>query len=316
MLATGAYAPLTGFLNRDDYQRVLNEGRLKNGALWPIPITLSVSPDEKKTLKIGHTARLQHNGETVAQLHVEDIFPYDKKEEARRIYKTEDEKHPGVAALYARGDFYVGGRVDAVALPKHEGFAEYNFTPAETRAAFFRHGWKTVVGFQTRNPMHRGHEAITKAALEKVDGLFIQPLVGEVKAGDIPADMRMKSYEALIANYYEPGRVMLGIYPGNMHYAGPKEALLHALARKNYGCTHFIVGRDHAGVGRYYGPTEAQEFLQSFDVKELGITPVYFENALNVSGTEIRSLLSNGKTPPDDMMRPEVAQILIKAMKK
>jgi sulfate adenylyltransferase len=267
-------------------------------------------------LGLGQTVELTHNGTTVATLNVDDIFQYDKKDEARRVFKTEDEKHPGVAALYAQDDFYVGGKVVSVSLPRHDEFAPNNLTPNESRAEFKRRGWKTVVGFQTRNPIHRAHEAITKTALEDVDGLFLHPLVGETKPGDVPAAARMASYRVLVENHYEPGRVVLSVYPGNMHYAGPREALMHALVRKNYGCTHFIVGRDHAGVGSYYGPNEAKEFLQGFDVAELGITPMYFEKALNVSGSEIRKYLDQGKCPPADMMRPDVAQILLDALKK
>jgi sulfate adenylyltransferase len=315
-ISSGAFAPLDGFLARRDYARVLSENRLESGALWPIPITLAV--DETAAQKLGKAGRaeLDFEGQIVAALNVSDVFAYDKQVEAERVFKTTDPKHPGVAILTKQKGHYVGGKLVEVQLPKSKRFAPYNLTPQETRSAFQKKGWKTVVGFQTRNPIHRAHEQITKTALETVDGLLIHPLVGEVKADDIPAEVRMKSYEVLIKNYYPQDRVMLAAYPGNMFYAGPREALLHALVRKNYGCTHFIVGRDHAGVGQFYGHDEAQEFLKTFDVKELGITPMYFGKALNVSGSEIRAALAAGHRPSPEQMRPEVADVLIKALKK
>jgi sulfate adenylyltransferase len=261
----------------------------------------------------------------------------DKKKEARLVYKTEDDRHPGVSAVYARPDYLVGGKIDVFKGPVHEEFPQYNLTPRDTRRLFNQKGWKTVVGFQTRNPIHRAHEYITKVALETVDGLLIHPVVGATKKGDIPADVRMKCYEVLIKNYYPQNRVILAINPSNMFYAGPREAVLHALVRQNYGCTHFIVGRDHAGVGSYYATYEAQELLKSFSREEIAITPVCFENSfwckksgsmatnkttnsseserISLSGTQVRNMLAAGQLPPPEFSRPEVAQILIDSMK-
>lgn len=314
MIGSGAYAPLDGFLTQQDYASVVSRGRLQNGNLWPIPITLPVT--EEGALHAGDRVELVFAGKVVAVLNVADVFRYDKEAEARQVYKTTDQKHPGVAALYQQSDFYAGGKLSDVRLPEKKEFAPYNLTPSETRAAFKKRKWKTVVGFQTRNPIHRAHEQIMNTALESVDGLLIHPLVGAVKEGDVPAETRLKSYEVMLGRYFPAERTMLAVYPANMYYAGPREALLHALVRKNYGCTHFIVGRDHAGVGNYYGPNDAQDFLKSFDVKELGITPMYFAKALNVSGTEIRAALAAGRRPSPEQMRPEVADVLLKALKK
>jgi sulfate adenylyltransferase len=334
MIHIGGFAPLAGFLNRDDYRSVLAKCRLSDGRLWPIPITLAVNDETKKKLKAGDPVDLMYGGEKVAVLHVEDVFPYDKKEEARQVYKTEDPTHPGVAMLLAQPEYYVGGRIETLKLPPHSDFPQYNRTPEQTRAEIQKRKWKTVVGFQTRNPIHRAHEYITKCALETVDGLLIHPIVGETKAGDILAAVRMECYETLIKKYYQPNRVMLSINPSNMFYAGPREAVLHALVRKNYGCTHFIVGRDHAGVGGFYGPYEAHDFIRGFDADELGITPLCFENAfwskksggmatektvadaledrIHLSGTELRAMLASGKRPPPEFTRPEVADILLR----
>lgn len=337
MIAIGGFSPLTGFLNEDDYKSVVENMRLANSLVWPIPITLTVDDAVRSKLKIGKPAALVNNGQTVAVINVESLYAYDKKEQAKRVFKTEDEKHPGVAAVYAQHATCVGGPLDVLALQDHSDFPQYNLTPRDTRRVFKERGWKTVVAFQTRNPIHRAHEYITKCALEIVDGLLIHPLVGATKQGDIPADVRMACYEALIKNYYPASRVLLSINPSNMFYAGPREAIFHALIRKNYGCTHFIVGRDHAGVGSYYGTYEAQELIRSFDPVELGIIPLCFENSfwckktggmataktsssgsadqVNLSGTQVREMLAAGKVPPAEFTRPEVAKILIESMK-
>lgn len=337
MIAIGGFSPLNGFLNHADYSSVVENLRLANGTVWPIPIVLATDEATKNTLKPGQPAALVFNGEIQAVIHVEDIYQVDKKKEARLVYKTEEDKHPGVAAVYARPDFLVGGKIDVLAVQSHSDFPQYNMTPRDTRRRFNERGWKTVVAFQTRNPIHRAHEYITKVALEIVDGLMIHPIVGATKKGDIPADVRMKCYEVLIQNYYPQDRVFLAINPSNMFYAGPREAILHALVRQNYGCTHFIVGRDHAGVGSYYGTYEAQQLIKSFTRQEIGITPLCFENSfwckksggmatnktsnsteadrVNLSGTQVRDLLAAGKLPPPEFSRPEVAQILIDSMK-
>jgi len=337
MIAIGGFSPLTGFLKEEDYKSVVTSMRLSNGVIWTIPIVLGVDDNVKKNLKIGQPAALRFKDQIVAILHVEELYTADKKEEARQVYKTEEEKHPGVAAVYSRPDTLVGGKIEVLKVQDHKEFPQYNLTPRDTRRAFHERGWKSTVAFQTRNPIHRAHEYITKTALEIVDGLLIHPIVGATKAGDIPAAVRIKCYEVLIKNYYPASHVMLSINPSNMYYAGPREAVLHAIVRQNYGCTHFIVGRDHAGVGKYYGTYEAQGLIKSFSREDLKITPLCFENSfwckktagmataktspsdekdrVNLSGTQVREMLAAGKRPPQEFTRPEVAQILLESMK-
>lgn len=347
MIATGAFSPLEGFMNENDYKSVLNNSRLSNGAVWTIPITLSVSEDVAENLKESEDVLLvqriaNKNEQTLGILHLEERYKIDKEKEAMKVYRTTDEKHPGVAYLYSRGEVLLGGKVSvfenssqrSAVSDQFDGFEKYYFTPEQTRKIFEEKGWKTVVGFQTRNPIHRAHEYIQKCALEIVDGLFIHPIVGEVKEDDIPADIRMKCYEVLIENYYPKDRVLLCVNPAYMRYAGPKEAIFHAIVRKNYGCTHFIVGRDHAGVGNYYGSFDAQYIFNEFSQEELGITPLFFDNSFyckkcgnmassktcphssnehfSLSGTKVRELLKEGEIPPVEFTRPEVADILIK----
>ncbi len=336
MLAVGALSPLTGFMGEKDYHSVLDEAHLSNGPVWTIPVTLSLQEDEAK--RIGGAARvaLMAGGTPIALLDVEQVYRRDREKEAAAVFRTQDVEHPGVKALHAAGDYVVAGQVHAIGLPAHDTFTEFRLTPAQTRAAFAERGWKTVVGFQTRNPVHRAHEYLQKCAMEIVDGLLLHPLVGETKGDDVPADVRMRCYEVLFENYYPRDRAMMSVFPAAMRYAGPKEAIWHAIARKNYGCTHFIVGRDHAGVGSYYGTYDAQKIFEDFEPGELGITPLFFEHSFYcvkceqmaspktcphgdaerviLSGTKVREMLRAGQKPPMEFSRPEVAQILIDAM--
>src|SRR5438132_973977 len=336
MMAVGALSPLTGFMSEKDYRSVIDEMHLTNGLPWTIPVTLSLDEDEAKRLGGASRIALLSHGSPVALVDVETIYRRNREAESESVFRTTDTAHPGVKALHAAGDYIVAGQVRVIHLPKHATFHQYRLTPAQTRAAFADRGWRTVVGFQTRNPVHRAHEYLQKCAMEIVDGLLLHPLVGETKEDDVPADVRMRCYEILFENYYPKDRAMVSVFPAAMRYAGPKEAIWHAIARKNYGCTHFIVGRDHAGVGSYYGTYDAQKIFDEFDPDELGITPLFFEHSffckkcdqmaspktcphadddrVILSGTKVREVLRSGKKPPKEFSRPEVAEILIEAM--
>ena len=336
MLANGAMSPLTGFMDEKDYRSVIEDMRLANGLPWSIPVTLNVTEDDVKRIGRSGSVALQSGGTTLAILDVTGVFERDLGLETQSVYGTTDEAHPGVKAATDAGPFAVAGSIRALGLPSHSTFRQYRLTPAETRQAFRERGWRRVVGFQTRNPVHRAHEYIQKAAMEITDGLLLHPLVGATKSDDVPADVRMRCYEVLLRDYYPPDRALLSVFPANMRYAGPKEAIFHAICRKNYGCTHFIVGRDHAGVGDYYGTYEAQEIFERFEPGELGITTLNFEHTfwcnrcegmasaktcphgeddrISLSGTKVREMLTAGEMPPIEFSRPEVAQILIEAM--
>jgi len=335
MIAIGGFSPLEGFLAKKDYDSVVLNRRLASGLVWTIPVTLPVSKQQAQGLK-GDIA-LTSNGTVVAILHLQEAYTPDKSQEAQQVFRTADSAHPGVARLQASGDVYLGGRISVVNRPKAATFAPYRLDPKDTRRLFAERGWKRVVGFQTRNPIHRAHEYLQKCALEICDGMLLHPIVGETKGDDVPAAVRMKSYEVLLANYYPKDRVLLAVNPASMRYGGPREAVFHALIRKNYGCTHFVVGRDHAGVGKFYGTYDAQKIFDEFAPEEIGITPLNFENSafctvcggmvssktcphppeqhVSLSGTKVRELLQAGTPPPPEVSRPEVAAVLIQAMR-
>jgi sulfate adenylyltransferase len=330
MLASGALSPLIGFMGSDDYERVVDDMRLASGLPWALPVCLAV----ENAPSGDRVALANEAGKALAVLDVEEVFDYDKQREAQQCFRTTDEAHPGVARIYNQPDHYVAGPV-TVFERLEPAFPQLHKDPKDTRALFAERGWRRVVGFQTRNPIHRAHEYLTKCALETVDGLLIHPLVGETKSDDVPAETRVQAYDVLVEGYYPQERVVVSSFPAAMRYAGPREAIWHAICRKNYGCSHFIVGRDHAGVGDYYGTYDAQLIFDEFEPHELDIEPMFFEHAffcrtcgqmatpktcphpaddhVFLSGTKVRELLSEGELPPAEFSRPEVAEILISA---
>jgi sulfate adenylyltransferase len=335
MMAMGAFSPLSGFMTQDDYKGVVQGMEMADGVLWPIPITLSVSGEEAKDLKEGQEIGLvdDESGELLGQMTIREKYTYDKEEEAVEVFRTNDEAHPGVQRLSTQGDVYLGGPVKAFGEGVYpDQFPEFA-RPAETRAVFEERGWRTVAAFQTRNPMHRSHEYLTKIAMEVSDGVFIHPIVGKLKAGDIPAEIRMKCYRVLLENYFPKDRVVLKVYPMEMRYGGPKEAILHAIIRQNFGCSHMIIGRDHAGVGKYYGMFDAQNIFDELDPGALHIRPLKLDwtfwcykcggmaslktcphdkdDRCLISGTQLRKMLSEGEKPVPEFSRPEVLDILI-----
>ena len=330
MLASGALSPLEGFMGREDYESVVESMRLANGLPWALPVCLAV----EEAPAADRVALADDSGRKLAVLHVSEVYDYDKGREAENCFRTTDDAHPGVARLYGQKPRYLAGRVTVFERPE-PSFPELALDPAETRAAFADRGWKRVVGFQTRNPIHRAHEYLTKVALETVDGLLVHPLVGDTKGDDVPADVRVDCYRVLLDGYYPDDRVLLSAFPAAMRYAGPREAIWHAICRKNYGCSHFIVGRDHAGVGDYYGTYDAQLIFDELEPHELDIEPMFFEHSffckacgtmasaktcphdkeehVFLSGTKVRELLGSGDVPPEEFTRREVAEVLIEA---
>jgi sulfate adenylyltransferase len=334
MLAWGAYRPLQGFTREADHHSIVERMRLSTGKLWPFPIAPSLSEEEAAEVKNACSVELMApDGELLARVHDPELYMTDPAPDAPSLFGTDDPAHPGVAALLAGGPFRLGGDVEVLAdLSLPAPFDRHPARPAEVRAAITDRGWRNVVFFQTRNPIHRAHEYLTKCALEMVDGLVVHPLVGETKQDDIPADVRLRCYETLLSSYYPAGRTLLALFAAPMRYAGPREAVLHALVRHNFGATHFIVGRDHAGVGSYYGAYDAQNLLLSLGSEALGVVVVPFEHTfwcracegmgstktcphdasehLHLSGTRVRQLLAVGRLPPPEFTRSEVAHVL------
>jgi sulfate adenylyltransferase len=338
MLASGAFSPLSGFMGEADYARSRDEMRLSSGVPWSIPITLGVAEEEARGLRPGEEVALADgSGTRLAILKLAEIYRVDRAREAEAVFGTAEGAHPGAANVLAMPPWCLGGSVTLFSEIPGRTFLEYRLEPRQTRAAFAERGWRKIVAFQTRNPTHRAHEYIQKAALEICDGLLLHPLVGETKGDDVPAAVRMETYKVLLEQYYPRDRAMLSVMPAHMRYGGPREAILHAIVRRNYGCTHFIVGRDHAGVGNYYGTYDAQKIFERFSAAEIGITPLTFENTfyctrcgsmasyktcphqdadrLLLSGTKVREMLRRGEAPPPEFTRPEIAAILMRAMR-
>lgn len=339
MIAVGAFSPLEGFVRSRDYESVLSEERLSNGVVWTIPVTLSVTEKAQRSIGRAEAVALTDvESRVVAVLEVEEIFRYDREREAQNVLGTTEKSHPGVRYLETAGEYCLAGPIHLLERRQDRAYENYRLDPKETRYLFAHHGWKTIVAFQTRNPVHRAHEYILKCALEIVDGLLLHPLVGDTRDEDVPAEVRIQCYLALMGSSLPAKRTVFSVYPAAMRYAGPREAIFHAIARKNYGCTHFVVGRDHAGVGNFYGPFDAQKKFFTFEPDELGITPLCFdatfycrqcgqiasektcahgpEHRMILSGTKVRELLRKGEELPLEFTRSEVAAILEKAYRE
>ncbi|MBX7247202.1 MAG: sulfate adenylyltransferase [Candidatus Sumerlaeaceae bacterium] len=338
IIGVGALSPLTGFMTPDEFDSVVDEMKLPNGLPWTLPVTVSVAEAQAGSIKEGDEVGLYSpDGQFLAIQKVVAKYKHNKAKEALKVYGTDELNHPGVAALYKKGEYLLGGPIEVVNLPPHNDFLPYRLTPAQTREEFKKRNWRRIVAFQTRNPIHRAHEYMTKVAMEITDGLLLHPLMGVTKDDDVSAELRMETYEAIVGAYYPKDRVIIAVNPSSMRYAGPREAVFHAILRKNYGCTHFIVGRDHAGVGNYYGSFDAHYIFDYFDPAEIGITPLFFdytffckksggmasvktsagtkEDHITLSGTKVREMLRAGEMPPPEFTRPEVAKILIRGMK-
>jgi sulfate adenylyltransferase len=338
MIANGGFSPLEGFMTEADYHQVMDTKRLTSGLVWTIPIVLAVSKQEAKDIKPGQMVSLTDPHGILGVMEVTDKYAHAKEKEAVEVYGTKDEAHPGVAVVMAMEEICLGGKITLLRRPVHEEFNDLRMEPAESRELFKKKGWRRVVGFQTRNPIHRAHEYIQKCALEITDGLFLHPLVGETKAGDVPASVIVACYKKTLEEYYPQDRVCLSVFPGAMRYAGPREAIFHAIVRKNYGCTHFIVGRDHAGAGKFYGSFDAHYIFDEFTREDLDILPLFFDYTfyckkcdgmasfktcahdesyrVSLSGTKVREMLMAGQCPPPEFSRPEIAKILIDGMAK
>jgi len=334
-IAVGAYSPLDGFMDAGQHKACMLDMRLPDGTLWPIPVCLGLADGADAGSE--RLALRDDAGGLLGVMEVAEVFERDREAEAELVYGTTDPAHPGVARVLAAPRRAVAGPTSTLLTPVEGPVGPYALAPAETRRAFAERGWRRVVGFQTRNPVHRAHEYLLKCALEHCDGLLLHPLVGPTKEGDVPAEVRMRAYEAVLG-YFPAERVVLAALVAPMRYAGPREAVLHAIVRKNHGCTHFIIGRDHAGVGSWYGPYAAQELVASLDPDDLGITPLLFDNAFHcrrcaamatartcphppadrveLSGTEVRAMLAAGELPPPEFSRPEVAGLLRAAYRR
>ena len=335
MFALGAYTPLDGFMGEKDWSGVCNDMALSNGTFWPVPVTLSAKTELGEKIKEGQEVALgdSENGQIMAVMTVTEIYRPDKSLECKKVYRTDDPAHPGVASVMRHGPIYLAGPVTVLnegQFPKQ--FSNLYLRPAEVRTLFEDKGWSRVAAFQTRNPMHRSHEHLVKIAVEVTDGVFIHQVLGKLKEGDIPADVRTEAIQVMIDNYFRPGTVVQAGYPIEMRYAGPREALFHALIRQNYGCSHLIVGRDHAGVGDFYGPFDAHKIFDEIapdalitEALKIDITfyctscygmataktcPHSAEDQIQVSGTEQRRMLNNGETIPPEFSRPEVVAVL------
>jgi len=338
MIGNGAMSPLEGFMNKSDYESVIDLMHLASGPVWSLPVVFSQKAGDPQVSAGDHVGLKDENGVIWGDMLIEEVFKADLSAEAEKTLGTTDDSHPGVKYLDSLSGTYIGGKISSIRRRDTESFQNYRLDPKETRVLFRARGWKTAVAFQTRNPIHRAHEYIQKCALEIVDGLLLHPLVGETQEGDIPADVRMHCYEEILKDYYPSTRVAMSVFPAAMRYAGPREAVFHALLRKNYGCSHFIVGRDHAGVGDFYGTYDAQMIFDHFDPDELGIVPLKFEHAFYctecggmatlktcahssdkhvfLSGRKVRAMLRDGELPPPEFTRPEIAVILMEAARK
>lgn len=333
-IAKGIFSPLEGFMSEEETLSSLETMHIRKSLPWTIPILLDISLQKAEKIDIGETVALYNSENQLAgTIVVKEKFKLDKKYLAEKVYGTNDEQHPGVKRTNGLADMFIAGPVEVFEKKVIE-FEEYNLPPKQTRNIFEQSGWKRIVAFQTRNPIHRAHEYLTKCALEICDGLLIHPLMGTTKSDDIPGNVRMECYKTLIDNYYPESHVLLSIMPVNMRYAGPKEAIMHAIVRKNYGCTHFIVGRDHAGVGNYYGTYDAQKIFDNFNPDELKIIPLFFDHTfycrrcgsmasiktcphdksqhIMLSGTKVREMLKKGEALPEEFTRSEVSSILMK----